>query len=137
MAEARKLNPHSPDPLVMDPAPKEPAAALPVLPVTDPAPTELMPTEQPHTEQAPTDLPEPLTTGKSKNLAKKTGAPAPKTLDKASRAALILFILGFVAFVAGVALASAIVLGVLDLQTGWVKDVLTTVKAFVKSLNHK
>ena len=56
----------------------------------------------------------------------------------AGRTALALFVIGFLAFLAGVALASAIVLGTLDVQqSGWVKDVVVTVKTFVHGFTHK
>lgn len=48
------------------------------------------------------------------------------------RSVLLLFLFGVVAFACGIALASAVLTGMLDLQSGWVKDMLHVVKDLLR-----
>lgn len=60
-------------------------------------------------------------------------ATAPHGAKKggAARALLALFLVGLASFIGTAALTSAIVMGMLDVKTGGLKDSLKTVKAFV------
>jgi hypothetical protein len=71
------------------------------------------------------------------SLPKKSLMEAPRTraaerVESTSRSLLILFVIGFIAFVAGAGLASAMLFGWLDLE--WVKDALKPVKELVRTL---
>lgn len=48
--------------------------------------------------------------------------------NRSTHTLLIFSVIALVTFVAGVALASTLLLGILDLNSGWLKDVLDTVK---------
>jgi hypothetical protein len=54
-------------------------------------------------------------------------------LDRFSNMMMVLFVSGLFSFLLGIAAAAAVVLGLLDLQTGWVKDLLKTLKELAKS----
>ena len=98
----------------------------------------------PHLTALPQPLPPPRDDAHD-DLSQKPAAPAnqitaaigPTKFDRAARVALIFFLIGLVAFVASVALSSAILLGILDLQTGWVKDTLSAVKVLIKQLTSR
>ena len=62
-----------------------------------------------------------------------TGVPRAPLLDRASNAMMVLFLSGLFSFLLGTAMAAAIVLGLLDLQTGWVKELLKVAKEIAKS----
>jgi hypothetical protein len=85
-------------------------------------------------------------TGDSKPLAKKRRATREERaealaelpgrmpfLDRFSNMMMVLFVSGLFSFLLGIAAAAAVVLGLLDLQTGWVKDLLKTLKELAKS----
>lgn len=55
-------------------------------------------------------------------------------LDRFSNMMMVLLVSGMFSFLLGIAMAAAVVLGLLDLQTGWVKDLLKTLKELAKSL---
>jgi hypothetical protein len=126
MSEAKKLVPEdrsasgTPEPLVYAPEHQGPAvdlreaSAMPEgLPSLDQTPLADMP---PEPDTALLTMPRPK--------AKKTGG--------AGRTFVLLFLTGFFFFLCGVALASAVLSGVLDIQSGWVKDMLHVVKDFLK-----
>lgn len=99
MSEARKLPPvPEHEPTVLEIAP---AAELPVLPGEKAAST----------------------------AAPKTNhSVAAERVGRATNVLLILFMVGLAAFILGIAVASAVITGALDLNTGWVKDLLNAIK---------
>jgi hypothetical protein len=56
----------------------------------------------------------------------------PRRESRIPQVVLVLFVVGLVAFALGVALAATVVLGELDLNSGWLKDVLDTLKDLAK-----
>lgn len=131
MSEAKKLVPPeersasgAPEPLVYAPEPQGPVVDLRTvsaapeelgLPALDQRPLAEMP---PEPETALLTMTRPL---------KKRAA---------GRTFLILCLIGLTAFVAGVALATAVLSGMLDLQSGWVKDLLHEIKALLRNKPH-
>ena len=49
-------------------------------------------------------------------------------VDEGAHGLLIFFVIGLLSFIAGIALASTVLVGILDLNTGWLKDLLDTLK---------
>lgn len=56
-------------------------------------------------------------------------------VERLSNALMILFVSGVITFLAGIVAAAAIFLGLLDLHTTWVKDLLHTLKELAKSVS--
>lgn len=125
MSEAKKLDPEdrsasgAPEPLVYAPERQGPVvdlrtvSAVPEelgLPALDQRPLAEMPPE-----------PDTALLTMARPLKKRRG-----------RTLLYLFLIGLVAFACGVALASAVVTGMLDLQSGWIKDALHQVKDLLR-----
>lgn len=54
-------------------------------------------------------------------------------LERMSNALMFLFVSGTIAFLAGVVIAATIFLGLLDLHTTWVKELLHTLKELAKA----
>ncbi len=128
MSEAKKLVPPedrsasgAPEPLVYAPERQGPVvdlrtvSAVPEelgLPALDQRPLAEMP---PEPETALLTMAKPMKKGGS------------------GRTFVILFLIGFAAFACGVALAAAVLTGMLDIQSGWVKDLLHEIKALLRS----
>lgn len=62
---------------------------------------------------------------------------AMKRIDQASHKVLILFIVGLIAFAGGVGVATAVVTGAVDLESGWVKDAIGLLKQAAKIVLNK
>jgi len=118
MSEARKLDDYHQEPLLR----QEPAVLAPVAasPVDAAASVEAAAVREAPKSRAPSRVQQTLVRG----------------VDSASRTALILFVIGLLAFAAGIALSSAIIMDALDHKSGWVKDVIDAVKSLAKVLKN-
>lgn len=96
------------------------AIKLPPIPERDPPILALVPADA--LPSAPSSDAPP----QAAQLAKQTKTSG--RLGRATNVVLILFVVGLVAFIAGIAVASVVVSGAVDLNTGWVKDLLQAIK---------
>lgn len=117
MSEARKLDDLH-EPLLR----QEPAV---LAPVAAPAPVEVARVEAAALSEAPRS-----------RAPSRVQQTIVRSVDSASRTALILFVIGLLAFAAGIALSSAIIMDALDHKSGWVKDVIDAVKSLAKVLKN-
>lgn len=123
MNEARKLDPELAEGL-------KPAAEAP----TQDAEADLSPLIL---EQNVSLTPAPLASETSTSISQ-TATVTERTpfLDRFSNGLMVLFLSGVFSFLIGTAAAAAVVLGLLDLETGWVKDLLKTLKELAKTLSN-
>jgi hypothetical protein len=127
-------DPSAPEPLVINRDPLVLSDTAPSIdPLLTPAPLDVALRSAAPASLSEEALPETDRASAKTRVSKIQAKPA--RLDRASAVLLALLVVGLLAFVAGIALASAILTGVLDLQTGWVKDLLHSAKDFVRQLN--
>lgn len=124
MNEARRLEPEVlPTEAAPGASPATPAVGL-VTPVHVTATLDVSP------------LDDKLRSSHSKKSLMDDEAPstrAAERVESTSRALLLLFVIGFIAFVAGAGMAAAMLFGWLDLE--WVKDALKPVKELVRTMS--
>ena len=78
--------------------------------------------------------------GNSTAVFREAEAAKPKKRSRTRRlvnAALILSVIGLMSFAGGIAVTMSVLSGTLDLQTGWVKESLNTIKDLAHHFMHK